>query len=72
MGGGGGGALLEACHSESKLSSSHEKWVKKHAHELLRIIVRLKMPCKCCWSAQMMRLIIQASFLESTLKRIAI
>ena len=55
----------------SKLSSSHEKSVKKHASELLCIIVRLIMSSKCYESAQMMRLFIQASFVETTLKRIA-
>ena len=58
--------LLEACHSMSNPNSPQEKSVKKNAHGLLRIIVRLKMPSKRYRSAQMTRHFIQALVVEIT------
>ena len=34
--------LLEACHSVPKVSSPCKKSVKKHVHELLRLVVTTK------------------------------
>ena len=66
--------LIEAYHSMSKPNSPQEKAVKKNVHGSvkknvhgsLRIIVRLKMPSKFYWSAQMTRQFKQACFIETT------
>ena len=52
----------------SKPNSPQVKSVKKHAHRLLLIIVRFKMPSKCYRSAKMTRQFKQALFVKTTSK----